>query len=196
MKIPLTLIGLSALIVWLAPAEQTLGEGIKVVYLHVALIWAGMTGLLILGVLGLAILLTARPRLAAWAHTLGWVGLGFFLAGIGMSMVAAQVNWGGLFWPEPRNVAMLRVVAVGLIVQIVTGWSIAIRLQGLLYACLALLLTWSVLVTPLVFHPRNPIETSPSLAIQATFFSLFGLCVLLAAWLVVYFQQTPPLGDN
>ena len=45
---------LAALLLWLAPAEQTLGSGITSVYVHVALTWTGMTGLIIAAVLGLA----------------------------------------------------------------------------------------------------------------------------------------------
>jgi len=189
-----SLIILAALLLWLAPAERTLGSGIKVVYLHVAFIWTGMTGLALLGLLGLGILLSANRTLQAWTHTLGWVALGFFIAGIGMSMVAAQVNWGGIFWSEPRYTAMFQVVALTLIVQIITAWPIWIRLKGLLDLLLAAYLTWSVFNTPLVLHPRNPVQTSTSLAIQASFVGLFLLSSFVAAWLVLHLQrdqQTP-----
>ena len=82
----IAIIILSAILLWLAPAEQTLGQGIKVVYLHVALIWTGMTGMVLAGLLGLAVLISGRFGLEKWTHTLGWVAFAFFLGGIGMSL--------------------------------------------------------------------------------------------------------------
>ena len=102
--------------------------------------------------------------------------------------MAAIVNWGGVFWQEPRNVAMFKVVAVTLIIQIVTGWPLSVRLKGALYTLPAAFLIWSVLLTPLVLHPQNPAQTSPSLAIRASFFGLFALAALAAAWLVIFLQ--------
>jgi len=43
--VPLLLVVLGMLVVWLAPAERTLGEGIRWVYVHVALVWAGTLAL-------------------------------------------------------------------------------------------------------------------------------------------------------
>ena len=148
-----------------------------------------MTGLVILGLLGLVQLIWPSQELQAWSQDLGWVALGFFLAGIGMSMVAAWVNWGGIFWQEPRTLAMLRVVAVALIVQVLTDWPLSLRLKGGLRLGLALFLTWSVWRTALVLHPQNPIQTSSSLTIQATFFSLFALTFLLILWIVLRWRQ-------
>ena len=39
--IHLVLLGWWAVLVWLAPAERTLGGGIRSVYVHVGLVWAG-----------------------------------------------------------------------------------------------------------------------------------------------------------
>lgn len=40
-SVMLALVALGAAIVWLAPAERSLGAGIRWVYIHVALVWAG-----------------------------------------------------------------------------------------------------------------------------------------------------------
>ena len=187
----ISLVLLAGLLIWFAPDERTLGSGIKVVYLHVALIWAGMTGIVIVGIVGLVSLFKPRAQLLSWSQDLGWITLGFFLAGIGLSMVAAIVNWGGIFWQEPRMVAMLQVVAVALIIQIVNSWLSQLRFMGLLYVGLAGFLIWSVRNTALILHPRNPIGTSSSFAIQATFFGLFGLTFLLMIWLLVRWRMPP-----
>jgi len=181
---------LAGLLLWFAPLERTLGAGIKVVYIHVALIWTGMTGLVLLGVLGLGLLISANQKLQTWTYIIGWVALGFFAAGLGMSLVAARVNWGAVFWQEPRTLAMLRVLAVGVIVQVANSWPVWPRFKGLLSALVAILLVWSILNTSLVLHPQNPAQTSPSLAIRLSFLGLFLLSCLAASWLVLYFHHS------
>ena len=103
---------LAALLLILAPTERTLGAGIKIVYLHVALIWTGMVGLLIAGLLGLALALTQRPSLLGWLQAVSWVGFGFFAVGTVVSLIAEIVNWGAVFWSEPRTASILFKVCV------------------------------------------------------------------------------------
>ena len=62
--IPAVLLALMALLVWVAPIEQSLGQGIKIVYVHVGLIWAGMLGFALNGLLGLVIAVTGSKKLA------------------------------------------------------------------------------------------------------------------------------------
>lgn len=188
------IIFLAAVVLWLAPAEQTLGSGITSVYVHVALTWTGMTGLIIAAVLGLGAALFGRPGLQDWGHVIGWVGLGMFAAGLLVSALAAGINWGNVFWQEPRFNSALQILAVGLIVQIVNSLSLSYRLRGLLQALPAVLLVWLTTITPLVLHPGNAARTSPSAAIRFTFFGLFVLCCLAGIWIVMAIMRRRP-GD-
>ena len=176
---------LAAVVLWLAPAEQTLGSGITSVYVHVALTWTGMTGLIVAAVLGLATALLGRSGLQDWGYVIGWVGLGMFAAGLIMSAVAAGINWGNVFWQEPRFNSALQILAVGLIVQVVNSLPLPYRVRGLLQALPAALLIWLTMITPLVLHPGNAARTSPSAAIRFTFIGLFALCCLAGAWIVM-----------
>lgn len=176
---------LAALLLWLAPAEETLGNGITSVYIHVALTWTGMTGLLLGGLLGLIMAIFARSALQNWIYSLVWIALAMFAGGLIMSIIAARVNWGAIFWQEPRTSSALQLLAIGLIVQLLNGWRLPYRLKGLLYAVPAAYLVWSTLVTPLVLHPGNAARSSPSTAIQLVFFALFGLFAIAGAWLVI-----------
>jgi hypothetical protein len=176
---------LAAVLLWLAPAEQTLGSGITSVYVHVALTWTGMTGLVIAAGLGLIAAIAGRPTWQAWAYTTGWVGLGTFAAGLIMSALAAGINWGNIFWQEPRFNSALQVLAVGLIVQIVNGLAFDYRLRAILQVLPAGALIWLTLATPLVLHPANAARNSPSAAIRFTFFGLYVLCCLAGAWIVL-----------
>lgn len=179
----------AGLLLWWAPEESTIGQGIKVVYVHVALTWTGMFGFFLAGLLGLVVLLFESRKAHDWMRTIGWVALALYAAGLGMSALASQVNWGAVFWREPRMVAALNFLAVAFMIQIFNGWVPWPRLRGVLRAVLVVLLMWSTSSANLVLHPRNPIQTSSSSAIQFTFFGLFALCTMAAAWIVWYWRR-------
>lgn len=187
---------LGAIVLLLAPEEQTLGSGIRSVYVHVALTWTGMAALVLAGFLGLGLVISARPKLFEWAYTVAWVGLGMFGLGLVLSIIAAGINWGAIFWQEPRTNSVLQVLAAGLIVQVINSWPVPYRLKGLLYFVLAAFMTWSVLITPLILHPGNAARSSPSSAIRFTFLGLFVLCSLAAAWIVLYIQGRRLRGNG
>ncbi len=168
----------------LAPEEATLGQGIKTVYIHVALTWTGMAGFVAAGLLGLLVIATGGQRFAAWMQTLGWVGFGFYAAGVAMSALASKVNWGNVFWQEPRMMAALNGLAVAVIVLAANIWIPWVRLRGLLQAILPVIIFWLTASAPLLLHPRNPITTSDSLGIKLAFGGMFLLTAALAVWVV------------
>lgn len=189
--VPVVIVLAGVILVWFAPAEQTLGQGIKVVYVHVALMWVGMAGLALAGMLGawIAVVPNARSfRLDAWMDKFGWVALGLFIAGVVISFLAAKINWGAVSLREPRTEAGMIFSAVALIVKIVGGWLPSRRLRGALHALLMVLVVWSTVNTPLVLHPKNPVGASSSSAIQFAFIGLSVLTALLFIWIVWYWQ--------
>lgn len=183
------IVALAALLLWLAPAEQTLGSGILSVYVHVALTWSGMAGMFIAALLGLAAASLARSELQDWGYLTGWISLAMFTGGLVMSALAAGINWGNVFWQEPRFNSGLQILAVGLVVQLINGLPISYRLRGLLQIFPALMLFWLTTVTPLVLHPGNAARSSPSWRIRFTFFGLFALSCLAGAWIVAAIQR-------
>jgi hypothetical protein len=175
---------LAALVLALAPEEKSLGQGIKVVYVHVALTWTGLTGILLLGLLGLGVLVTGRAAWLKWAQSAGWAALILFGGGFAMSMWAARINWGAVFWDEPRTRMAGNIIALTLIVLLLNAWRTPVRLRGLLALVPAIFTLYWVATTRLVLHPQSPILTSDSRAIQFTFFGLFALFSLAALWSV------------
>ena len=182
--VPTVLLLLMALLVWLAPVEQSLGQGIKIVYVHVGLIWAGMLGFALNGLLGLAVIATDNKKLANWLHIIGLVSLGVFVVSVIVSLIAEQVNWGGIFWQEPRNMAVFSVTAVAIIVLVLNSWLPWRRVQGLLAAGLAAFAILTLPSAPMVMHPENPARTSSSMGIQYGFYGVFVLAVLMSVWFV------------
>jgi hypothetical protein len=165
-----------------APAERTLGDAMRAVYVHVALTWSGMLGLAAAAVLGLGLLLTGRKGLAAWLQAVTIVALALLALGTVTSVVAANITWGGGFADEPRARTALRILAVAVIVSVGGSWLPWLRLRGALAVALLAYSGYALRSTPLLLHPRNPIAHSSSIGIQATFASLFVIFVLLGAW--------------
>lgn len=175
-----------------APAEQTLGRGINSIYVHVAFIWTGLTGYMVASLLGMI----AAIRDSYLAHTRAQavllVATIAFAIGIFLSMVAADVNWGAVFYVEPRLQASTNVVAVAIIVLVLSVWLRSIRMRGLLYIVPAILVLKSVFFTDLVLHPPTPTVSVSASPIQFTFYALFVICMACCAWLVAFIQIHRP----
>lgn len=192
----IAIILLASLLLWIAPEERALGSGIQSVYVHVALTWTGMTGIVVAGLVGLVAAVLNRSDLQHWATAITWVALAMFAAGMVMSVIAAGINWGGVFWQEPRTNTVLQVLAAGLIVQGINSWPVPTRLKGVFNFLLAVVLLVLVFTTPLVLHPGNAARTANSFAIRFTFFGLYGLCLLAAAWIVLTIQTKDHLPQT
>lgn len=183
---------LSLLLLSYSPLERSLGSGIKIVYLHVALIWTGMAGLLAAGIAGLVLLIWPRPATRSWLRVISWAAFGFFATGAVVSLIAEIVNWGAIFWHEPRTASVLQVLAVAVIVQVASSWPLGARAHGLLHLALAGFMLWSTGRADLILHPENPIGASTSSGIRVGFYGLFFLYSVAAVWLTLFLRQHQP----
>src|SRR5574338_777856 len=105
------------LVTALAPLERTLGERARLVYFHGAWVWAGKFAFGAAAVAGVVGLFT---RLRSWLRAstaLGRTGLVFWLTYLPLSLYVQQVNWGGIFWDEPRWRIPLMFGIVGVLLQ-------------------------------------------------------------------------------
>lgn len=185
---------IASVLLLLAPVERTLGEGIRVVYLHVALIWVGMGALYLAGLAGLLVAVTGRPALARGMEALAWTGFLFYVLSAAVSLVAQEVNWGGISWQEPRTVAMSQVMALALIVRVLNSWMGDSRLQGVLNLLVASVLFWSSRATALELHPEDAVGSSTAQGIRMTFFALTALFSFAAVWLALFWQARAAPG--
>ncbi len=174
----------TAVLLLIAPEEATLGSGIRSVYVHVALIWVGLAGFVIAGLLGVGLLVTGKATIYPWLRTIGWIGVAFFAAGLAMSAVSSKVNWGAVFWQEPRMRSSSTSLAIAVIVMVAMEWFPWLRVRGVMMTAVPIIFYWLTARTELVLHPANPILTSDSVGIQVTFVGLFVLVGLAAALLV------------
>jgi hypothetical protein len=185
----LATLGLIALTAWLAPLEKTLGARIRLIYFHGAWVWAGKAAFGLAALAGLAGLglPRLRRRLAGGSLALGRAGLVFWLTYLPLSLLVQQLNWGGIYWDEPRWRIPLAFGVAAVLLQL------ALALFDLPWLTLVANLAfgaalWLALAnTQNVLHPDSPVYSSGSLRIEAYFSGLVALCLLcmlqVAAWL-------------
>jgi hypothetical protein len=186
------------LAVWLvlAPAEARLGQVVKLIYVHGALVWTGLLTFGLSGLLGLIALFlghTARRRAAAWyrgTRAAGQAALVVWVLYTISAMVVTGLTWGQwVAWGEPR------VRATGMILLAAVAAAVAVRLvdQRDFAATVNVALgiaPWLVVSrVEAIRHPVNPIGGSGSTAIQDFYLlivlTVAGLAATLVAWLWV-----------
>jgi hypothetical protein len=166
---------LCVLLVFLMPAEKTLGNGIRLIYFHGAWVWTGIILFGLAGLVGLAAVLLKQIHLHFWSAALGRAALCFWLTYLPMSLLVMQLNWNGLFFDEPRWKIPFTFGVVGLLIQvglflINISWLTSITNFGF---GAALLFNLSKIQS--VLHPQSPIQQSGSIRIQI----LFGILIIV-----------------
>ena len=165
----------------LGPSERTLGGNLRLVILHGAWVWTGKVAFAAAALAGLVGLIIPKRVWQNASLALGRTGLVFWLAYLPMSLLVQQLNWGGIFWDEPRWRIPFTLGVVALLLQTAL-WV----MKSPRFTCAANLLFGAVLWWQLggitnVLHPDSPIAGSESAAIQLNFVILLGLSLLAAA---------------
>ncbi len=179
------------LVAWFAPLERTLGDRSRLVYFHGAGVWAGKIAFGAATAAGLAGLIR---RSAAWHRAslaLGRAGMFFWLTYLPLSLYVQQVNWGGIFWDEPRWRVPLMFGVAGLLLQIGLTLIEDLRLVSAANLVFGVALWWFLGNIQNVLHPDSPILTSNAVDIQVFFAALLALSVIFGALLT---RLIYPLG--
>lgn len=185
------LAGLGALLLVLlalSPVERTLGQTIKLVYLHGALV---RTAVLLFAVSlplnGLA-LWQSRPAWVTWGKALAWTGTLTWLLHTLFSMITTYAAW-GLFiaWAEPRTRFTFVLAGVAVLCLAVAYLVEHDRFTALVLVLLAGLAVGLLPGLGFIQHPLDPIGTSSSAAIRLYYAVILLVMALLggltAAWL-------------
>jgi hypothetical protein len=171
------------LVTLISPMEQTLGWRARAVYFHGAWVWTGKIAFALASLAGLIALLWSRKRslAASWSLTLGRTGLFFWLTYLPMSIWVQQINWGGVYWDEPRwRVPMAFGVAAILLQVALALFDLPVLTAGanLLFG---VALWWSLATIQNVLHPDSPIFGSGALNIEVFFILLNALSLIFLA---------------
>lgn len=171
----------------LGPRERSLGANVRLVYLHGAWVWTALAGFLAAALAGLAGLLLRRSAWQTTSVALGQAATFFWITYLPMSLLVMQANWNGLFLEEPRfrigvNFAIVAVLLQAAIVLLRrSDWASGLNLVYLAG------LSFSLLSSREIMHPRSPIGQSGQVLLQAYFVTLTLTCAAagwqLARWL-------------
>ena len=185
-------LALLLLVMLLSPLEAVLGWRARLVYLHGAWVWTGKIAFALAGLAGLLALVWARRRAwaAGWSLALGRTGLVFWLTYLPMSLWVQQINWGGIFWDEPRWRIPLAFGVAGALVQL----ALLLFDQPLLTSAANLVFGAALWVSLAridnVLHPDSPIFGSGAVRIEIFFLLLVALSLACMAQITLMWRRT------
>lgn len=157
---------LTLALAWIAPAEATLGEAVKLVYIHAALMWVGFGLLTISAGLGALYIIWRREGLLKWSKGGAVTGVALLLGTGLLGILTAKITWGGVFWAEPRLAMLGEILLVGLLAIGIGRFSASKTLCAATNIALGAVAWILVIRTERVIHPVSPIFTSESTAIK------------------------------
>jgi len=155
------------LLIWLSPSEETLGNLVKLVYFHAAVVYAALFTFLIAGVLGLVYLITSKQKIYLWICAFQKTAFLFWATYFVSSIVLTYLAWGGVGWMEPRFQLAIRILVMVSVVFLLSMWINKPKLIAALNSGLFLAIFYLTSTVQRVFHPSNPIGKSNSLAMKA-----------------------------
>ena len=174
----------------IGPQEKSLGNNIRIVYLHGA--WA-LTAEVALGLsaaAGLFGILTRREQLHRWSAAMGYTGLFFWVTDLPLSLWAMQTNWNGLFLAEPRFRVAVIFSVTGVLLQL--GLTLLARpvftslFNVLFFAALRIGLSQADYV---MHPPPSPIFSSGILSLQLFFVGIIFLTMAAAYFMTRWWLQ-------
>ena len=167
----------------ISPLEQTLGWKARAVYFHGAWVWTGKIAFALAALAGLAALLLPRMRATAanWSLALGRTGMVFWLTYLPMSLWIQQINWGGIFWDEPRWRVPLAFGVAGVLLQVALVLFDRRLLTAVGNLVFGVGLWWALASIQNVLHPDSPIFGSGALDFEIFFMILAGLSLVFMA---------------
>jgi hypothetical protein len=185
-----------ALWLLLAPAESRLGEVVKLVYVHGALVWTGLATFSVAGAFGLVSLVTrhivrAGDRFEQWvrlAAAAGYAALGIWVVYSLSSILVTGLTWGQwIAWGEPRVRATASILAAAVVVAIVSRLVGERDFEALGHVVMGIVPWVLVSRAEAIRHPADPIGGSGSAAIQGYYLlivlTIAALAAILVAWL-------------
>ena len=180
--------GLAALLgvlLILSPAEATLGNVVKIVYLHGALQRVATLAYLAAGALGIAQVVFARPSLVRWTQAAMEMAILLWVAHFVVSLPAQVLAWGGITLNEPRVASATWVMLGTFVIYLVARWMNHTWWMAFAAVVKALLVLFVLRGSINVLHPLDPIFGSDSPAI-ILFYLAITLVILVLAVLLTW----------
>ncbi|OGO41673.1 MAG: hypothetical protein A2Z04_04310 [Chloroflexi bacterium RBG_16_57_9] len=174
------LLGVISLVAWLSPADKVLGDLVKLVYVHGAIIQVALFVFALAGLLGAAYLVTERAKFFEWSQALERTGILLWVLYILTSAVVMTRAWGGISWGEPRWIFGLQILVVAPIVHLGGILIQSRRVSAFLNVAMAGIIVFLLAQAQLILHPLNPVAASPNVEIKMSYNLLLTLWALTA----------------
>lgn len=169
------------------PAEQTLGTGIRLIYLHGTWIWTAIGLYILAAMAGLIAILSHKPVWHRRSTALGYAGLIFLITYLPMALYIMKTYWNGFFFSEPRWSVPFSLAIASLLMQIGLRFIHQPVLTSLINLGYGVILVTNLFSLQSVLHPDSPVMTSGSVSIRLAygllFFFVFSAGLLLTLWL-------------
>jgi hypothetical protein len=173
----LTTAGLTAV----GPQEKSLGDNVRIVYLHGAWVLTAEVALGLAGITGLFAILARRETLQRWSAALGRTGIFFWVTYLPLALWAMQANWNGLFLSEPRFRTAVVLAGTGVLLQIGVTLIARPAITSLVNVLFFVALQISISRAGYVLHPPpSPIFGSGILSIELFFIGIIFLTMAAA----------------
>lgn len=174
---------------WFSPADRTLGNAVKLVYLHGAVVWGSLLMFALAGLLGLAGIFRGGGKTTRLAFAAAETAVVFWLVHVLLSVIVTWWSWGGVYWQEPRFQMALVVMAISVLffpaillfqTRLITN-LISLAMGAIVYGLLV--------TSGKVMHPQNPIGSSDALSVKVFF---TAIVVVVVAASIQYFRLAYP----
>jgi MFS family permease len=170
------LIILAIVLALVAPEEKTLGNYIRLIYIHAAVTWVGMAMFAISGLLGLfyfaGLLIPSGPfaKKVTGILTLSSASQStavlFWTASVIMGSYAASFTWGGRWWIEPRLRVAVIILLLAVVAFILRSIAQSAPVQAGINFGLPVVSVLLLVKTGKLVHPNNAFATSDSFQIK------------------------------
>jgi hypothetical protein len=211
--LPLLAVVLFALLLlWvvLAPSESRLGNLVKLVFVHGALVWSGLLAFTLAGALGLVSLVARHilgsivpasrkcaPILYRGTEATGLAALIVWIAYVISSMAVTGLTWGQIIaWNEPRVQATGLILLAALVLFIVAKLVANEEFTAIVSVLMGIAPWVVVKQAGVIRHPVDPIGGSESAAMQQYYglilLTVVGLTLTLIAWLWAGAERKAP----
>ena len=188
---------LATTLLLIMPPEETLGQIIKAVYIHAALVQTGLLLFLAAGLCGVGFLIL---KTEAWRSVMSasqTAGLIIWSLYALSSMIATRLAWGvWIAWEEPRVISSAVIWAAALLFFLMVVWIRNAYFTAAANVVLALFSWTATKSAGLVRHPFDPIGDSGSLTYKIYFLLIFTLTALLALQLVRLILKKQEMRDE
>ncbi len=176
---------LMAVLLWLSPAEASLGNVVKIVYLHASAERISVYAFLAAAALGLAQLALRKGMPPQWTRAVLETAIVFWIAQFAISLPAQVLAWGGLAWNEPRVIEATWILSLTVLVYVVALWMDDPNWMAVA-ACAAAVIVVIVLRGGVnILHPFNAIAGSDSASIKFSYGAIvigMGALAFQFAW--------------